>query len=318
MNVQRRYHAGKIITHFWMRLRLRVLSNRFLGNGNKNGDLEKIWKAAERTKPIFPPNTEYQWNLLSERITEQTVVPMSTSRRLVPRLAMALGIVSVISFGLYLLRSPNSLEIFETARGERSAIVLPDSSEVTLSHTSTLQFDQKLFAQSRHLKISGEAYFRVRKTGSPFVVRTDLTTITVLGTEFNIRVRGDEYEVGVIEGIVSVTSGVDKDSSTTIVAKGKILSGSRYSLPGPPLSIAFTGYPGWTSNKFLFSRATVLSVCAEIQDRLDVRIRIDDPSLGEMAISGILEGRDAHTVLSSLSVLTGRKLRYANDTYILY
>ncbi len=66
-------------------------------------------------------------------------------------------------------------------------INLSDGTEVTLNAMTTLKFPFVFSGANREVWVNGEAYFRVAKDKShPFIVHTPLTTIKVLGTEFNI------------------------------------------------------------------------------------------------------------------------------------
>ena len=72
-------------------------------------------------------------------------------------------------------------------RGQKSLITLPDGSRVKLNAESYLEYPQD-FAQSREIKLVGEAFFEVvRDTLHPFVVTSGEVQVRVLGTSFNVQ-----------------------------------------------------------------------------------------------------------------------------------
>ena len=90
--------------------------------------------------------------------------------------------------------------------GQQELVELPDGSEVRLHANSTLSYDAESWAEERKLELEGEAFFDVTK-GSTFTVQTSLGDITVLGTSFNVRNRGEQLTVSCYTGKVNVQSG---------------------------------------------------------------------------------------------------------------
>jgi ferric-dicitrate binding protein FerR (iron transport regulator) len=91
-------------------------------------------------------------------------------------------------------------------RGQKSLITLPDGSRVKLNAESYLEYPQD-FAQSREIKLVGEAFFEVvRDTLHPFVVTSGEVQVRVLGTSFNVQAFPFEEDmtVAVASGAVMV------------------------------------------------------------------------------------------------------------------
>lgn len=80
-----------------------------------------------------------------------------------------------------------------TPRGGEFKIVLEDSTEVWLNAESQLVYPEHFQANERRVKVSGEAYFKVRKDSlRPFFVETAGMQVRVYGTEFNINAYKEE------------------------------------------------------------------------------------------------------------------------------
>jgi len=97
----------------------------------------------------------------------------------------------------------NNTESYNTQFAETKTFNLPDNSEVILNANSNIEFNKKNWEDSRELTLNGEAYFKVSK-GKKFDVNTEVGTISVLGTQFNVKERANYFEVKCFEGIVKV------------------------------------------------------------------------------------------------------------------
>jgi transmembrane sensor len=269
------------------------------------------------------PDTMRQWqylNVVLQRASAPEKARKSARlfRLLNPAFAYGgiLAVVVIIAGMFWLNRS--SIQTYETARGQQSSIVLADSSEVTLNHTSRLIVESRPFDATRRVSLKGEAFFHVRKNGSPFIVTTDVGSVQVLGTKFDVRVRGDQLVVGVVSGRVRVSAQREGRDSSVVLTAGQIVTCSHTGFPGVPSSLPFADYPGWTENKFLLYRSTLQSACKEIESRFDVEVRIQNPHAGNETITGVVDSRSAETAVAALSILTGSNFRHEGNSYILY
>ncbi|MFZ4100640.1 MAG: FecR family protein [Sphingobacterium thalpophilum] len=116
----------------------------------------------------------------------------------------------------------NQYNTIETPKGGRYQMRLPDGTNVWLNSASRLTFPSSFSSLSkRKVELSGEAYFEVAKDSSrPFVVKTILQEVEVLGTHFNISSYEDESSVKttLIEGSVKI---VAKNGSDKILKPGQ-------------------------------------------------------------------------------------------------
>ncbi|WP_099290891.1 MULTISPECIES: FecR family protein [unclassified Butyricimonas] len=96
-------------------------------------------------------------------------------------------------------------------RGGEYNLTLSDGTKVWLNADSELRYPVQFTGDTREVTVIGEAYFDVQKQADkPFIVKTGLGNITVLGTQFNI------------------SSYPEKERLITTLVTGKI----SYSLPG--------------------------------------------------------------------------------------
>lgn len=265
--------------------------------------------------------TARQWHSLQLAVEKRRAEESrQESRKLrFARPAVAFAVTAALVTVAVLIWVRQSVDLrYQTGRGQQTSITLSDSSQVTLNHTSLLLVDRKPVDGARHVRLIGEAFFRIRHTGTPFVVSTDIASVRVLGTDFNIRVRDNQLSVAVLNGSVEVIAQRDGRDSSVVLAAHQIVTCGIKDFPGTPTQLPFPDYPGWTNGKLLFYRTSLLAACDELQSQFDVVIRIDTPAVGNETITGAVEARNVEAALSTLCRLTGNAYRHENNGYILY
>jgi ferric-dicitrate binding protein FerR (iron transport regulator) len=111
--------------------------------------------------------------------------------------------------------------IIETPVGGQYQIILPDGSKVWLNSTSSLRFPTAFTQSQRTVELKGEAYFEIKHSKTPFLVKTNNQEVEVLGTHFNISNYPDEAytKTTLLEGSVKVR--VSKGTASKILLPGQ-------------------------------------------------------------------------------------------------
>lgn len=115
--------------------------------------------------------------------------------------------------------------VIQVPCGGTYIIQLEDDTRVYLNSGSTIEFPSKFSAGERRVKLQGEAYFEVtQEQGRPFYVESELLTVKVLGTVFDVKVYEEDTRVytTLVSGSVEVT---DRQGE-----KRKIVPGEQFSL----------------------------------------------------------------------------------------
>jgi ferric-dicitrate binding protein FerR (iron transport regulator) len=268
----------------------------------------------ERLRSI-DPETHSQWLRLQRSIAEQEHAVPGATRRLLPRLAFGAAMIAAVIAGVYLYVSPPEpkAETFVTERGQQARVALPGDAEALLNAATTLDVSPLQPGKPRRVTLSGEAFFRVRSTGTPFIVATDWVEVEVVGTEFNVRARGAEVEVAVLHGVVKVRG---QDSVLTL-RQHQIAVCPKGGLPRFAGTIPSAEYPGWMNGKLFLRQASFEAACRELELRFDISIRVDDPRVRNTIINGVLDARDPNGALASLGGLIQRTFRAHGNTYVL-
>lgn len=95
----------------------------------------------------------------------------------------------------------------ETPHGGEYALLLSDGTKVHLNAMSSLRFPVTFDKGVREVKLQGEAFFEVSKTGQPFIVNINGMQVEVLGTTFNISAYPhEEYQTTLVNGSVKINT----------------------------------------------------------------------------------------------------------------
>lgn len=113
---------------------------------------------------------------------------------------MAAAVLAIVGL-FFLFQSPE--KTMETRYAESIQFELPDGSSVTLNSKSELVYNEKEFINDRTLFLDGEAFFEVQK-GSRFTINTNMGSVEVLGTSFNVLSRTNQFDVACLTGKVKV------------------------------------------------------------------------------------------------------------------
>jgi ferric-dicitrate binding protein FerR (iron transport regulator) len=172
--------------------------------------------------------------------------------------------------------------------------------------------------KARRVALKGEALFHVRRNVTPFTITTDVGTIQVLGTEFNVRVRDERMEVAVLSGSVKVSVKKNGVDSSIVLSNGQIVVCAKNDFPGLPGAFPFPDYPGWIQGKFMFYRSSLISVCKELESQFNIQIRIQNPQARAVTLTGIINSQDAEGAIATVVQLTGNTFRYEDGVYNIY
>ena len=113
----------------------------------------------------------------------------------------------------------------QNPKGQKSRIILPDSSVVYLNADSNLSYLQN-FAKGREVMLIGEAFFEVKSDSlNPFVVKSPKLSSTALGTSFNVSAYPDQpiETVSLASGKIVVATSQDTQSVVLSPGEGTIL-----------------------------------------------------------------------------------------------
>lgn len=193
------------------------------------------------------------------------------------------------------------VEFSFSTNAEKDTLLLPDSSTVILNKNTTLVYTSNYNKKNRHLKLSGEAFFDVRKNPKvPFIVEMGHSRITVLGTIFNVRsYEVDDYiRATLVEGSIRF----NKDNDQVTLKPNQELN---YNKKNEEISIRKVDLRSsvlWLKNVYRFQSTPMQTLLNELGTIFDKTISISNPKIAKTVVSGSFQNnQDLNEILTILS-----------------
>ena len=223
-------------------------------------DLIKINNGLQAFKVDDYDTSKELENILSTINTKKAVDTKKETHWLKPFMRIA-GILA-ICFSLYYYTTTLNTNI-TTEVAQKTTVDLPDESIAILNSKSLLSYNNKSWKNQRDVELEGEAFFKVAK-GSSFNVITKSGTVTVYGTQFNVKQRDHYFEVICYEGLVGVIYNSKetklKAGDSFLIIDGKIIAKEKEN----------RATPSWLNNESQFKSIPYKEVLAEFERQYGV------------------------------------------------
>ena len=224
---------------------------------------------------------------------ERTMVPETTEADKVSRFnwrwMAAASVAILLSTGLFARFYTQTVAV---EPGEFISHTLPDGSEVHLNAETSISYQPYWWRFGRGLDLQGEAYFVVAK-GEKFTVNTTMGSAEVLGTEFNVYARGDDFNVFCEEGRVKVSSNIliNNSKKEVILTQGHLATIKLNQLNNPVLLKQENGISNdvilaWRKGQFLFDSQPLSTVFEELERQYGISILSTNEQILKRPYSG--------------------------------
>lgn len=175
--------------------------------------------------------------------------------------------------------------------GQRAELLLPDSTRVWLNARSKLIYPVSFGKGTRQVELNGEAYFDViHNEKQPFVVKTSLMDIQVLGTEFNVTAYSgsSDFEVSLLRGCIelsspNLSSGYRmKEKENIKLQDNKLIS----------KNISDYDYFRWKEGLICFNNESVATIIEKLKLYYDIDIEVHNQKFMNSRYSGKFRTKD--------------------------
>jgi transmembrane sensor len=281
------------------------LTNEELVSFQKTTEYKEYQKIIDATQNFNAPT--FNKTQVLERILQKT--KHQKVRKLVPNwmYAAAASIAILISTVFYLTSSD---ETFSTSFGEQLALVLPDGSEVLLNSKSSLSYKKSdWFDGKRTLELKGEGYFKVKK-GSKFSVNIENGSVSVLGTQFNVKTDASYFEVLCFEGKVQVKS----SEETAILTQG--LSFRKIGNNSSEKDNFINTKPNWIEGESSFNNTPLQFVLSELEKQYQVKIASQKIDVNTL-FTGTFTNKNLNLALQTICVPLSIQFKITEDKVVL-
>lgn len=232
---------------------------------------------------------------------------------LTPSVYWRVAAILIIAVSTYFFLSPNNTTLI-TPQGTHQIWNLPDGSQISLNAGSEAYYNQESWNSDRTLELDGEAFFDVTK-GSTFSVKTNSGVVTVIGTEFNVKIREDQFSVHCFEGRVKVQT----QDTTLMLPAGTGMRLNQGQLISDIVTIG--AKPDWITGESSFDNTPLQDVLFELERQYAVNI---DYPLGRSTeskralFSGSFTHEDLSTALKSVCQPFGLSFELSDQTVRIF
>ena len=208
----------------------------------------------------------------------------------------------------------NKLDI---PRGGEFCLTLSDGTRVWLNSETSIQYPVVFGTKERRVFIQGEAYFEVAKDAKkPFTVQFMSSSVTVLGTSFNIRAYPEEKQsqTTLAEGSVRIYS----PGSSMLLKPGEQAEVKALSGEMVKKEVEVKTYTSWKDGRFVFEQEPLENIMRTLERWYDIRVIFRDEGAKRISLSGNLKRYGDFSQVMNMLQMTGdvRFELHGNDVYI--
>lgn len=185
----------------------------------------------------------------------------------------------------------------------RKTVLLPDGSTVIMNGSSTLKVAADFNKKDRHVFLTGEAFFQVKKDHTkPFVVLTAKTATTALGTSFKVQ----SYPSESFASVMLATGKVKVESTRSDKISDVILTpGQQAVLPNNNSTFEKSGFnntsmQNWLNRKLVFSNSDLNEIAQRFKEIYGLNIITSNVSPDKVMFTGQFSGQNPDEVLNAI------------------
>jgi len=305
--------------HYFEHLQIIWRESRHLGNDvhtlNDDEQTEAAWqKFRQKIHQPSPLRAVKDETSPTGQAPSPIDVPPVRPIRLWTRIAAIFILVAGITAISYLIRQ-SSIVPDKLVASYTTALTdtLPDGSLITLNKRSNISYPVT-FKKDRTVKLKGEAFFKIATDKEkPFRVLTNGVTITVLGTSFNVRDKGDLTEIIVESGLVRVNDSLHsillRPSERLIIRQGDTTLSKD--------STQNELYKYYSTRKFVCDNTPLSQLAASLEEAYDVKILIPDQALARKKIVATFKDESLDQILNIIRETFQIKVSRTGDVVTL-
>jgi len=272
-------------------------------------EIINTWSITKNKSEFYQPDMAINWIKLMDRIHYQPKI--SIFHNLYFRWAAAAAIIIIVFLtgletGNRVLKTNSNISYTKiiSPKGNKTQIILPDSSRVWLNSGSELSYSSAYSCENREVYMKGECFFEVAKDAShPFKVHGSRFQVKVFGTRFNVNEdeRTDKADVILVSGKVTVLNLHEKVISKLAPGQQLVYSNGSYKIQKAENINAQTA---WVNNMLIFDNQPFEEVIHYLEKWYGVKIQLDPNLYHNHYYTFKVKTESLREVLDLISVIT--------------
>lgn len=266
--------------------------------------MKKLWNSLPQPLEVPDVNVDKAWADFKVARDRRSVACSDIPKKQLVRMNWnwwaAASVVLVCIVGFYVFDRSHRVDRLLSSHDLVQKGTLPDGSVVTLNKNTELSYASAWTSTRRNVVLQkGEVFFEVhRDKKHPFVIATGHTTITVLGTSFNVRRMNHTTEVIVATGLVKVNY-ADKEIFLRPQQMLTLRDSDTATVEKKPVHDAFYKY--YVDRQLVFENTPLSRVVDLLERAYDCKIIIDHPEDQKLLLTAKFEQNSLNEIIKVLA-----------------
>lgn len=298
-----------------------TMVNQWLAESDENKiqfqELKNIWDKSVALKDNKQVDLEKALDKVMQRTQGLTVKKFNWNT--IYKVAASLILIASVSIALFYFSSNNNpIVLANNDSVNIKTISLSDSSKLTLKANTKLSYNNKFGIENRAILLEkGTVFFKVKKDQSmPFVITCDETTITVVGTEFEVKKTSDFVSVFVHEGKVKFSH----SNQEIFISKGMKYQYDIKNKSIKSISNINETEMSYATGIFDFNQMSLKQVIGQLNEYYNCKIQIDpkNKSIENTTLTSKFQNNSLEEVIQILELtLDVKLLKISEKEYLI-
>lgn len=272
-------------------------------------EIINIWSITKEQPEYYQPDLTYNWNKLIQKINYQS--RRKNSLILFTKIVSAAAVlilvfISGITLSDRFVSHPKTITYSKiiSPKGNKTQIILPDSSKVWLNSGAELWYPSDYSASNREVWMKGECYFQIEKDAAhPFKVHGSKLQLQVFGTSFNLKQdeTNDRTDVTLVSGKVKVLTLQDETISDMVPGQQLVYRKGVAEVKHAENLEALTS---WVNNILIFKNQPFNEVASYLNGWYGVNIKFDQNLYDHHKYTFKVKTESLHEVLELIAIIT--------------
>jgi ferric-dicitrate binding protein FerR (iron transport regulator) len=243
-------------------------------------EIMNVWSVSKNRSDFYRPDLSVNWQRLMKSISYQPEKKVARS------ILLRWGAAAAVLVLVFLAGMRVDSDLFKSSakitytrivapEGNKTQVVLPDSTYVWLNSGSELQYASNYSATNRAVMMKGECFFDVVKDPThPFVVQGSKFKVRVYGTRFNVNEDAEKNtaDVTLVSGKVQVLNLNEKPVTELMPGQQLVYEKGIYHVQKAANIEALTA---WLNNMLIFDNQPFEEVIHYLEKWYGVKIHLD-------------------------------------------
>lgn len=264
------------------------------------------WLLTRKLPAFYQPDLTANWVRLMQKIAHHPA-----SRMVYLKWAAAAAVLLIVFLagiglgdGFFFPSEKFAYTRIIAPEGQKTQIVLPDSTYVWLNSGSELQYPSDYSSRNRKVVMKGECFFDVVKDKQhPFLVEGEKLLVKVYGTRFNVNedTESDMADVTLVSGNVKVLSSGQQFMANLLPGQQLLYRNGKFRVQKADNLDALTA---WLNNMLIFDNQPFAEIIPYLEKWYGVRIKLDQSLYYSHNYTFKVKTESLREVLELISVIT--------------